>query len=383
MRDETGEMESTQRKTAKEFLAELTAIRTDGAVSGVAQCVDYICEVLEQNDICFERIKHVQNGKESIVAALNVLQMRDVFGGLVLSGHIDTVSANEEEWKFPPFELTEDGGKLYGRGTVDMKYFTAVLLSELAFFKSVGFPVFLVFTTDEETDVCGVREVIAFFEKRRLLPQYALIGEPTDFKVCVAHKGYVGYRMKIKGIAAHSSFPELGVNAIYVAAKVIAEIERLNAVYMPLGTTLNVGVAGGGKERNSIADEAWIDWEIRYVAEEHKIAIWEALDVFCRRLAAEYSGVEIRHCVQEMLPVFVEQTNGKLTEMVSDLLQTEKLALKYATEAGFFQQAGIETIICGAGDEGLAHTSGEYILEKDLEKYCRFLEAFVGALQKK
>lgn len=370
-------------KTAKEFLAELTAIRTDGSVSGVAQCVDYICDVLRQNDVCFERIRHAENGKESLVAALNVPQMRDVSGGLVLSGHIDTVSANAAEWKFPPFELTEAGDKLYGRGTVDMKYFAAVLLSELEFFKRVGFPVFLVFTADEETDVCGAREVTAFFEKRHILPQYALIGEPTNFKICVANKGYAGYRSIIKGIAAHSSSPELGVNAIYAAAKMIAEIERLNAVYMPLGTTLNAGVVQGGKERNSIADEAVIDWEIRYVSEEHKTAIWEALEAFCRRLAVEYSGAEIKHCAQETLPAFVERATGKLTEIIGGLLRTEKLALRYATEAGFFQQAGIETIICGAGDERLAHTSGEYISAQDLEKYCRFLEAFVCALQGK
>ncbi|MCM1323564.1 MAG: M20/M25/M40 family metallo-hydrolase [Acetobacter sp.] len=367
-------------KTAKEFLADLIAIKTDGLLNGVQQCVDYICDVLQQNDVLFERVPHIGNSKESVVAVVNAPQMRDVSGGLVLSGHIDVVSANEEEWKTPPFELTAEEGKLFGRGTVDMKYFAAVLLAALSELKKAENPVFLVFTSDEETDVCGARAVTSFFKERNIHPEYALIGEPTNFKICVANKGYAGYKTVVKGIAAHSSAPELGVNAVYVAAKMISEIERLNAVYMPLGTTLNVGVVNGGKERNSIADEAVIDWEIRYVAEEHKASILQELDVFSQRLVEEYLGADIKLLAQETLPAFVEKKDGRLTGVAMALLQTEQLTLKYATEAGFFQQAGIETIICGAGDEGLAHTSAEYILEEDLERYDCFLRDFVAHL---
>lgn len=367
-------------KTAKDFLADLIAIKTDGCEEGLAQCVEYISDVLRQNGILFERVKHLGNEKESIVAAINVRQMRDVSGGLVLSGHIDVVSANEKEWKTPPFELTKVGDKLYGRGTVDMKYFAAVLLAELAAFKNMSMPIFLVFTSDEETDVCGAPAVVSLFRERNIRPQYALIGEPTNFKVCVANKGYAGYKTIVKGIAAHSSMPDLGVNATYVAAKLISEIERLNAVYMPLGTTLNVGVVKGGKERNSIADEAVVDWEIRYVCEKHKEAILEELNLQGQRLEQEYQGAEIKPVAEETLPAFVEKRDGRLAKVIAELLQTEPLSLKYATEAGFFQQAGIETIICGAGNEGLAHTSREYIIEEDLERYCCFLRAFMTHL---
>lgn len=368
-------------KTAKEYLADLIAIRTDGSRDGVMRCVDYISEVLLAHNVCFERVKHALNGKESLIAVVNAPELKDIFGGLVFSGHIDTVSANEAEWNVSPFELTDIAGKLYGRGTVDMKYFAAVLLSKLEMFKSASFPVFLVFTSDEETDVCGAREVVSFLRERRIFPKYALIGEPTDFKLCVANKGYAGYRTIVKGVAGHSSAPDLGVNALYVAAKIIQEIERLNAVYMPFGTTLNVGVIKGGKERNSIADEAVIDWEIRYICEEHKEAILQAFSSFEANLLGAYQGARVECLQQETLPAFVEQEGGRLTEKVCGLLHTERLALKYATEAGFFQKAGMETLVCGAGDEKLAHTSGEYILAEDLERYCRFLEEFVAAMR--
>lgn len=367
-------------KMAKDFLSDLIKIKTDGCEETGGQCVEYISDVLRQNDILFERVKHLGNEKESIVAAINVRQMQDVSDGLVLSGHVDVVSANEKEWKTPPFELTDVQGKLYGRGTVDMKYFAAVVLAALSELKKSSLPMFLVFTSDEETDVCGAEAVVSFFKKRRIFPKYALIGEPTNFKVCVANKGYAGYQTIIKGIAAHSSRPELGVNATYVAARLISEIERLNTVYAPLGTTLNVGVIKGGKERNSIADEVVVDWEIRYVSEEHKESVLKELELLGRRLEQEYHGAVIKLVAEETLPAFVEKEGGRLTEVATALLQTERLALNYATEAGFFQQAGIETIICGAGDEGLAHTSREYIEEQDLERYGCFLREFVARM---
>ncbi len=369
-------------KMVKDFLADLMAIRTDGSVSGAKQCIDYICHVLQQNDVLFECLQHAENEKKSIVAVVNAQKLQDISGGLVLSGHIDTVSANCEEWKTPPFELTEVGDRLCGRGSVDMKYFAAVLLAELSVFKKAPFPIFLVFTSDEETDVCGARTVVSFFKERRIFPQYALIGEPTNFKICVENKGYVGYRTIIKGIAAHSSRPDLGVNATYVAAKLISEIERLNAFYMPLGTTLNVGVVNGGKERNSIADEVCVDWEIRYVAEEHKKSILAKWELLQRELATVYKGADIQLFAQETLPTFVKKSDSQLAKVIAGLLKTEELSLQYATEAGFFQQAGIDTIICGAGDENLAHTSVEHILCSDVERYSLFLRQLLQQLAK-
>lgn len=373
-------LDGKNMRTARDFLADLIAIRTDGSVDGVEQCVAYICDVLQRNGIIFECLKHSENGKVSVVAGINIQELQNISGGLVLSGHIDTVSANEKDWNTAPFELTDINGKLYGRGTVDMKYFTAVLLAELTELQKKSFPIFLVFTSDEETDVCGIREIISFFQERHIYPQYALIGEPTNFKVCVANKGYAGYRTMIKGVAAHSSCPELGVNAAYIAAKLVSEIENLNALYKPLGTTLNVGVLRGGKERNSIADEMLVDWEVRYVLEEHKASILQAISLFQENLLMTYPKAEIELLVQETLPAFAERTDGHLAEIMTTLLQTERLSLKYATEAGFFQQAGMETIICGAGDESLAHTSTEYILDSDIERYVVFLRDFLQRL---
>ncbi len=364
----------------RDILADLIAFKTDGDENGIRKCIDYICAILEKNGILYARLRHAGSNKESIIAALNVRELKNIKGGLILSGHIDTVGANEKEWQVPPFQPTAAEGLLWGRGTVDMKYFAAVVLHEPGELKKAGFPIILTFTSDEETDVCGIREIISFMKKNDIAPQYALIGEPTGFRVCVANKGFAGYRTLIKGKAGHSSRPDLGVNANYIAAKMITFIEKLNAQYMPLGTTLNVGVIGGGKERNSISDEAYIDWEMRYIEAEHKDFILTQMEAFCQELSREYAGASVTTEAFETLPAFVRMENSRLAETALSLLNTEKLSLPYATEAGFFQEAGIETFICGAGDEALAHTAEERIAETDLGKYTGFLRNLISRL---
>lgn len=367
----------------REILADLVAIRTDGDEAGVKKCIDYVCAFLEKHNVLYKRLRHVGNNKESIIAALNVNELKDINGGMVLSGHIDTVGANDGEWPAPPFRLTEKDGMLWGRGTVDMKYFAASVLHALDELKKAKFPIFLAFTSDEETEVCGIGEIISFIKSNNIRPRYALIGEPTGFQVCVANKGYAGYRTHVKGKSAHSSRPDLGVNANCIAAKIITFVEKLNTQYMLSGTTLNTGVISGGKERNSISDMAYIDWEVRYAAAEHKEFILTQIEAFCRQLKEDYEGAVITTDVFETLPAFVRADNSCFAAMIQSLLQTDTLSLAYATEAGFFQEAGIETAICGAGKEALAHTSEERIAEADLQQYICFLRRLINCLNDK
>lgn len=183
-------------------------------------------------------------------------------------------------------------------------------------------------------------------------------------------------------MSTHSSRPDLGVNAIYAAAKFALKLEELNGMYSLQGTTLNVGVINGGIGRNSVPGETVLDWEIRFLEERHQAEIFQKIEEFQKELSQGVNGLYIYTEAKEVLPAFERHDNSKIVDAASRVLGTEVLTLPIATEAGFLQKLGIETLICGAGDEKLAHSSSEHIKISDLAKYRDFLVRFVREIQK-
>ena len=251
-------------KNVENILCDLIRIRTDNTVKSNDEFVNYICDFLSHENVLFKKVPNPDKNFNNILAGINVKELKNIDTGLVLSGHMDTVSANLSDWKTDPFKASIIDDKIYGRGSVDMKHFIAVVLSLIPEIKKARIPVFLFFSSDEETNVQGVRSLISFMKEQNIYPKYALIGEATHFDLCVASRGYIGYKTLIKGVAAHSGDPSLGTNAAYIGAKIISKIEKLNEEYTPKGTSLNVGLAQGGIGRNSVPSEFFIDWEIRY-----------------------------------------------------------------------------------------------------------------------
>ena len=364
----------------EQILRDLIALRTDDKTIGNKACADYICQKLSAQKIIFERMVLSGSSVENIIAGINIAELKNINDGLILSAHMDTVGANINLWNTDPFTACLRDNCIYGRGTVDMKYFIATVLSLLPELKNVDYPVFLVFSGDEETDVQGVRQLISFMKDRNIHPQYALVGEPTNFNLCLAHNGYCGFRTYVKGVSGHSSRPDLGVNAIYAAAKIVAKIEELNAYYQPLGTTLNVGVIQGGTGRNSIAGNCRFDWDVRYVSDNHRHSIVDEIEKFCKELQAENLSLAVSYEVMEELPAFENENNNRILSVANMLLQTDKNTLPFATEAGFFQRYAVQTLVCGAGDTALAHAANEYIRIGDLNKYRDFLARFIKAI---
>ncbi len=364
----------------EDILRELIAIRTDGQNIKDNKAVAYICNILEQEHILFKCIPTEDKTALNIIAGINIQELKNIQTGLILSGHIDTVGANIEDWDGNPFEAKRVNDALYGRGTVDMKYFIAAVLSILPEIKKSKKPVLLLFSSDEETTVTGIRELCSFLEVRNIRPQYALIGEPTNFGLCLSNKGYVGYTSIIKGISAHSSCPKLGVNAAYIAAHIISEIEKLNAAYESNGTTLNVGILSGGEGRNSIPSETKIEWEIRYSREEHKTEILQHLSLLQTELTKKYPKAHFSLISNENLPPFEDKGKSALAERAQKILKTKIIALPHATEAGFLQQLGIDVLVCGAGNQELAHSASEHISLNDLEKYTEFLKNLIAEI---
>ena len=361
-----------QKETCN-ILADLISFQTDGTnINQHRACADYICNILSDNDVFFEKLKSPQKDIENIFAAINVENLKNIRTGLVLSGHYDVATANENLWKTPPYQAFRRNQKIYGRGTTDMKYFTAVVLSLLPELKAIGFPIFLLLTGDEETTVEGIKVLCNFMCQKQIHPQYALVGEPTNFAVCTSHNGYCGYQTKIYGVAAHSSRPELGVNAVFAAARLANQLEKLGLKYMSEGTTINVGLIRGGTQRNSVPDQAVTDWEIRFSKQKHYKEILKKLQKFEEQLLHQYPKACINTSVQEMLPAF-EPVEGKLCAQALGLSGSSIIKMPLATEAGFLQQYGMETIVCGAGDDKLAHTSSEHISTDDIARYKNFL----------
>ena len=364
-------------KDVEEILGDLIALRSDGQEKQKSGCADYICQMLQSQDVLCEKIFVPESGTTSVVAGINVTELKNIDRGLVLSGHMDTVGINEAEWKTNPFEMKNIDGRFYGRGTVDMKYFIAVVLSLLGELKKVSYPVLLLFSGDEEREMAGIRKIIEFMSVNNIHPKAALVGEPTNFAVCTAHNGYYGFRTRVIGKSGHSSRPDLGCNAIYVAAKIISKIEALNAVYSLKGTTISVGIIQGGKERNSIAGEAYFDWDIRCAKEEHYLEILRELELFKNELYQQYKQFMVEVEQEEEVLAFEGDKNGEMACNLSSLFATNIISLGFATEAGFLQKYGVETVIYGAGEMAQMHADDESIKVVDLAKYKAGLAKFV------
>ena len=366
---------------AQKILSDLIAIKTDDKTLSNKLFVDYVCDILSQNEVLFETIPNFSKAQESIIAGINVPRLENIQTGLVLSGHMDTVAVNPKDWQCDPFQGCIINGEMYGRGAVDMKYFLAVVLSILPELKALKMPVFLLFSCDEETDVTGIQTLVDFLKERNIHPRYALIGEPSHFDLCTSNRGYAGYTTIVKGVSAHSSCPALGVNAAYIAARIVSYIEKLSKEYATKQTTMNVGVLSGGQGRNLIPSEIAIDWEIRYDKAAVKDEILNAVKQFNVQLENEYKNSQILLKTQEVLPPFEKKENSSIVNIAKDILNTNEFAMPFATEAGFLQSYGIETLICGAGNENLAHCANEKISIDDLQKYSAFLIEFATRIQ--
>ncbi len=217
-------------------------------------------------------------------------------GGIGLSGHTDVVPVTGQGWDTDPFTMVERDGKLYGRGTCDMKGYLACVLAMVPDLvaRPLKVPIHIVFSYDEEVGCTGVRPMIAELGKTLPLPRMVFVGEPTEMGVVDAHKGPVRWRVEVTGRAAHSSMPHLGVNAITYAGRCCAELarmeEELKALppdprFDPPYTTLQVTEIDGGTASNIVPVPCWFGWEIRGAAGLRPMA----LDARLRRFAAEHA----------------------------------------------------------------------------------------------
>lgn len=308
---------------------------------------------------------------------------RDV-PGYILSGHMDVVPAGEAEWSTDPFKLHKDGEKLYGRGTTDMKGFLACALAALPKLSSSSLqrPVHLAFSYDEEAGCRGVPHMLAELPKLCAKPLGAIIGEPSRMQAVRAHKGKAAARLEVIGRSGHSSRPDLGLNAVHAMATVIAQAAvygqslqngPFDHNFEPSYSSLQFGVVSGGQAVNIIPYRCTADIEVRAISGVSPLSLLEP--VRKQLLALRDDGFEVHWHELSSYPALSLSDESALSQLMVELTGREAMAaVSYGTEAGLFQQAGIDAIICGPGDIGRAHRPNEYIEINELHACQKMID---------
>lgn len=315
--------------------------------------------------------------------------------GLVLSGHTDVVPVDGQKWASDPFAVTEKDGRLYGRGTSDMKSFIATALALAPDFQraKLAAPIHFSFSYDEEVGCVGVRRLLAELDRLKLHPSACVVGEPTSMKVVRAHKGKVSHRCHVRGFECHSSLAPHGVNAVEYAAEVVTHIRRLERRFAAEGpfdaafdvphTTAHAGVIHGGTALNIVPKECWFDFEFRYLPGQDPQALVADVQRFAETLQPEMQRVNpaTGFSWEEIsgFPALSIDEDAEIAQMAKSATGDNAAAGKVAfgTEAGLFNAAGIPTIICGPGNIEQAHKPDEFVALEQVALCEAFLRRLV------
>lgn len=370
----------------KEMLERLVSFDTTSAKTNIP-LIEFVETYLDAHGIKSQRVQTDDGLKSSLFATIGPEDMP----GIGLSGHTDVVPVEGQNWSTDPFTLTPRGSRLYGRGSCDMKGFVACILSHAPEFKKrdLKIPIHLLLSYDEEVGCTGVRPMISELGDRLQAPRLIIVGEPTSMQVVDAHKSIHGYETLVTGKESHSGKPQLGVNAIHGAGRLIAELARLDDEmraradgprFDPPYTNVAAAVVEGGTARNIIPKHCKFTWMFRAVP---ATAPNEIIDRFTR-----FAEEEVLPGLKEGSPdasIVTTQTSGVLpleapegSEAVSLALklagQNETHAVSYGTEGGLFENAGFSSVIMGPGDIAQAHAPDEFIEESELEKCSALLD---------
>ncbi|HEV7247359.1 MAG TPA: acetylornithine deacetylase [Shinella sp.] len=311
-------------------------------------------------------------------------------GGLVLSGHIDVVPVTGQTWTKPPFSLTRDETRVYGRGTTDMKGFLACAMAASDLFQQgkLRRPVHIAVTFDEEVGCQGARELVDFLERRNIRPAAIIVGEPTSMAVVDRHKGSVGFTTEIVGTPAHSSQVHLGQSAIRIASELVNELvvigeqlmaEAADAAFPYPYPSINVGAIRGGEVRNIVAASCTLDWEIRPIVPQQLVDIRQAFDQHVAEKMRQYTDAGglipsiVTHVAYDTPPLVWWPTSEAVSLAMKFADRNDASAVSYGTEAGIYQEAGFSTVVCGPGDIQQAHAADEWIAIDQLEQCLTFM----------
>lgn len=315
-------------------------------------------------------------------------------GGYVLSGHTDVVPVDGQEWSSDPFRPEERGGKLYGRGTADMKGFIGTALSLLDEIKAAPLkrPIHFALSYDEEVGCAGVPGLLDDLAGAGIKPALAIIGEPTEMRVVGAHKSGAVIHTNCHGREGHSSAPDKGANAVMMAGEFVAHLQTLgeelkqdrDAHFDPPYTTVQANMIEGGTAVNVLARDARVTWEYRALPDRDPDAIVEraqqfASDTILPKYKTRVPEARIETRIHARYPGLVLDADSPALALAREISGANAVeTVAYGTEAGLFQRAGIPAVVCGPGSIEQAHKADEFVALSELEACGKFLRRVIA-----
>ncbi|NVM90701.1 acetylornithine deacetylase [Variovorax sp. SG517] len=355
-----------------EILRALVAFDTTSHRSNL-DLIHWIADYLSRHGVKVQLVHSDDRRKANLLASIGP----DIAGGMVLSGHSDVVPVTDQNWTSSPFALAERNGRFHGRGAADMKGFIAACLSAVPAWRrqQLRRPIHLAFSYDEEIGCLGVPQLVEQLKAQVPAPALAIIGEPTGMRVGVRHRGFFGHRAVFTGLPAHSSDPSLGASAIEPAAYLVTRLAGLRRRLADQGgeATINIGRIDGGTAINIVPGCCEVLWEFRPKDE----ATAELVRSTVREALADLpAGVTVEASQVAGVPALSARDNDAAVSVARELgALWPEAELPFGTEAGFFQQVGISTVVCGPGSIAQAHQPDEWIAASQLQAADRFMQS--------
>lgn len=372
---------------ALDILATLVAFDTTSRLSNLA-LVEWVEAYLDDHGVPHRRVPNADGTKSNLLATIGP----DAPGGVVLSGHTDVVPVDGQPWTTDPFVLTDKGdGRIYGRGTCDMKGFLALALAATPDLVAANpkKPVHLAFSYDEEIGCLGAPDLIRVIAAELPKPALVVVGEPTSMVAVSGHKGISTFIVTVNGHEAHSSLTHMGISAVMESVPLLSALTELAAKlereadpaspFIPKHATLTIGILNGGTAGNILARECSFQFDLRcppglepdVILAPFKAQIAE-LDA---RLKTRFLEAGATMAQRSHTPPLAPERDG-VAEAFARRLAGDNgptRAVSFAAEAGQFQEAGFSTVICGPGSIDQAHQPNEYVDISQMERGAEFM----------
>ena len=359
------------------------------------QLIEFVRDYLAGFDVPCELIYNAERSKANLFASIGPGEQP----GIVLSGHTDVVPVDGQPWTVAPFELSEHDGKLFGRGTADMKGYIACVLALVPALGAADLrmPVHIALSYDEEVGCLGVRSLLAELEQRPVKPLLCIIGEPTELKPVLGHKGKLAMRCDVHGHPCHSAYAPLGVNAIEYAAELIGELGRIgqqlkapehhDARFDPPYSTVQTGVISGGKALNIVPADCRFDFEIRALPSQDPTQVAQQLQAYAdqqvlprMRAVSEHSA--IRFSELSAYPGLATDSQSQAAELIAAFCGSREFGtVAFGTEGGLFDAAGIPTVVCGPGSMDQGHKPDEFVSRAQLDACDAMLQRMLASIR--
>lgn len=376
----------TDLSRTRAILANLVGFPTVSADSNLAM-IDHMANLLSDVGARVDLFHDDTGTKANLFATIGP----DREGGIVLSGHSDVVPVTDQNWTSDPFRLEERDGRLFGRGTCDMKGFIAATLAMTPDYatRRLKRPIHFAFTYDEEVGCLGARSLVPALQARGIRPAMAIVGEPTDMRIIEGHKGCCEYTVAFQGLEGHGSNPDRGVNAVEYAVAYVARLMELRhqlrhrtpvaSVFEPPWTTINIGRLSGGVAHNVIASRAELDWEMRPVQDSDAAFVRQTMADYCNdvllpqmQAVCPDAGITT-YVIGEVCGLEPMEENAA-RRLVAELTGANGAdVVSFGTEAGLFQQMGLSAVLCGPGSIEQAHKADEYVTLSQLDQCLTML----------